>query len=73
VLEAHRGRGLATWMMKVIMTHPGLQGLRRFSLSTRDAHGLYRQHGFEVVAHPDRQMEILRRDIYVGSAHSDAR
>ena len=64
VLEGHRGRGLAKWMMEVIMAHPSLQGLRRFSLSTRDAHSLYRQFGFEM-ANPDRQMEILRRDIYV--------
>jgi GNAT superfamily N-acetyltransferase len=67
VLEAHRGRGLAKWMMEVIMSHPSLQGLRRFSLSTRDAHSLYRQFGFELVANPERQMEIMRRDIYVGS------
>ena len=64
VLEAHRGRGLATWMMEVIMAHPSLQGLRRFLLSTRDAHALYRRFGFETVANPDRQLEILRRDIY---------
>jgi len=65
VLEAHRGRGLARWMMEVIMSHPALQGLRRFSLSTRDAHALYRQFGFEVVANPERQMEIMRRNIYL--------
>jgi GNAT superfamily N-acetyltransferase len=68
VLEAHRGRGLAKWLMDVIMSHPSLQGLRRFSLSTRDAHSLYTQFGFEVVANPDRQMEILRRDIYLRSS-----
>jgi len=50
-----------------IMSHPSLQGLRRFSLSTRDAHGLYAQFGFEVVGNPDRQMEIMRRDIYLRS------
>lgn len=65
VLDAHRGRGLAKWLMEVIMSHPDLQGLRRFSLSTRDAHALYAQFGFEVVANPDRQMEIMRRDIYL--------
>ena len=64
VVEAHRGRGLARWMMEVIMAHSALQGLRRFALSTRDAHALYRQFGFVTVANPDRQMEILRRDIY---------
>jgi GNAT superfamily N-acetyltransferase len=65
VLEAHRGRGLAKWLMEVIMSHPALQGLRRFSLSTRDAHALYRQFGFEVVANPERQMEIMRRNLYL--------
>ena len=71
VLDAHRGRGLATWMMEVIMTHPALQGLRRFALSTRDAQALYRQFGFVTVANPDRQMEILRRDIYLQSARGE--
>ena len=70
VLEAHRGRGLSKWMMNVIMAHPDLQGLRRFSLSTRDARGLYEQFGFQLVANPQLQMEILRRDIYL-TAHSE--
>jgi GNAT superfamily N-acetyltransferase len=65
VLESHRGRGLAKWMMEQIMTHPSLQGLRRFALSTRDAHALYAQFGFQTVANPERQMEIMRRDIYL--------
>ena len=67
VLEAHRGRGLATWLMEVVMAHPSLQGLRRFALSTRDAHALYARFGFAPVANPDRQMEIMRRDIYLES------
>ena len=68
VLESHRGRGLSKWMMSVIMAHPDLTGLRRFSLSTRDARGLYEQFGFQLVASPQMQMEILRRDIYVKAA-----
>ncbi len=44
--------------------HPELQGLRRWTLATRDAHGLYRQFGFGEPAHPDRQMEILDRTPY---------
>ena len=70
VLEAHRGRGLSKWLMEVIMAHPSLQGLRRFALSTRDAHGLYRQFGFELVANPERQMEIMRRNIYLESSQA---
>ena len=58
VLESHRGRGLSKWLMECIRSHPDLQGLRRWSLVTRDAHGLYRQFGFTPLASPDRWMEI---------------
>ena len=66
--EDYRAHGLGKWLMEVIMSHPSLQGLRRFALSTRDAHSLYKQFGFEIVANPDRQMEIMRRDIYLRSS-----
>ena len=46
VLETHRGQGLGKWLIETVMAHPDLQGLRRFQLVTRDAHGLYRRHGF---------------------------
>lgn len=46
VLEPHRRRGLGRWMMEVVFSHPELQGLRRWMLATRDAHGLYRKYGF---------------------------
>lgn len=64
ILESHRGRGLSKWMMECIMGHPALQGLRRWSLVTRDAHGLYQPFGFVRPADPDRYMEIIKRDIY---------
>jgi GNAT superfamily N-acetyltransferase len=64
VLESHRGRGLGVWLMECIMSHPDLQGLRRWSLVTRDAHGLYRKLGFEVPAQPERYMEVVHADIY---------
>jgi GNAT superfamily N-acetyltransferase len=47
VLPAHRGRGLSKWLMETMLAHPDLQGLRRWNLATRDAHGLYRRFGFE--------------------------
>jgi GNAT superfamily N-acetyltransferase len=58
VLEAHRGKGLSKWLMECIQSHPDLQGLRRWMLATRDAHGLYRQFGFHELANPERFMEI---------------
>ena len=65
VLETHRGMGLGKWLIETVMAHPDLQGLRRFQLVTRDAHGLYSRHGFETPAHPDRQMEIFRHGMYL--------
>ena len=57
VLSAHRGRGLSKRLMAAVLAHPDLRGLRRFLLATRDAHGLYRQFGFETPAKPGSLME----------------
>ncbi len=64
VLETFRGRGLGMWLMEVVMAHPDLQGLRRWILATRDAHGLYRKVGFTELSQPDRLMERVVPDIY---------
>ena len=57
VLEEARGKGLATWLMETIVAHPDLQGLRRWVLATRDAHGLYEKVGFRAVEKPAEYME----------------
>ena len=57
VLEEHRGQGLSKRLVETIQAHPDLQGLRRFMLATRDAHGLYAQFGFKPLAAPERVME----------------
>ena len=49
VVENHRGRGLAKWMVGLMLEHPDLQGLRRWLLGTRDAQELYRSFGFNEV------------------------
>lgn len=64
VLEGFRGRGLSMWMMEAIFTHPELQGLRRWTLGTRDAHELYRRYGFTALAAPERAMEKHDADVY---------
>jgi GNAT superfamily N-acetyltransferase len=64
VLESHRGRGLSKWLMECIVKHPELQGLRRWTLLTRDAHGLYSQFGFTAVKAPQWYMELHRPNIY---------
>ncbi len=64
ILAAYRGRGLAKWLMACIVSHPELHGLRRWTLATRDSHGLYRQFGFRELKTPERWMEIAKPDIY---------
>jgi N-acetylglutamate synthase-like GNAT family acetyltransferase len=65
ILEPYRERGLGKELMASIMAHPDLQGLRRWSLGTRDAHGLYAQFGFTPVDNPSPiMMEIVDSDVY---------
>ena len=64
VLDTHRGRGLGKWLMESITHHPALQNLRRWILTTRDAHGLYAQVGFRPVQSPERFMELHQPDVY---------
>ena len=58
--EDYRALGLGKWLMETVHSHPDLQGLRRWTLATRDAHGLYRQFGWDALANPDGWMEIFR-------------
>ena len=64
VLEEYRGQGLSKWLMEVVLSHPDLQGLRRFFLATRDAHGLYARFGFTPPGKPGNFMEITRAGLY---------
>ena len=67
ILEPFRGQGLSKWLMDVIVAHPQLQGLRRWALHTRDAHGLYQKVGFTAPAHPERYMERVFANVYKGA------
>lgn len=64
VLEEYRGRGLGKWLTQTVLAHPELQGLRRWMLVTRDAHGLYASFGFTPPANPGGYMEIARPGLY---------
>ncbi|HYV99532.1 MAG TPA: GNAT family N-acetyltransferase [Gemmatimonadaceae bacterium] len=63
VLEPYRGQKLSRWLLEVIFAHPDLQGFRRWSLSTRDAHELYAKFGFTSSA-PGYNMDRRDPDIY---------
>ena len=64
VLPEFRGRGLSKWLIQSIMDYPELQGLRRWILATKDAHGLYQQFGWKPVADPDRWLEVHDGEVY---------
>jgi len=57
VVESFRGKGLGKWLVETILSHPQLQGFRRWVLSTRDAHEIYRRFGFVELKRPERWME----------------
>jgi N-acetylglutamate synthase-like GNAT family acetyltransferase len=65
IIPDFRGKGLSKKLMVLMLFHPDLQGLRAYQLSTLDAHGLYEQFGFKMVADPSLKMEISIKDIYL--------
>lgn len=64
VAEGFRGRGLSRWLLACILAHPDLQGLRRFLLATRDAHGLYQKFGFEPLSSLAPWLQRYQPDVY---------
>jgi GNAT superfamily N-acetyltransferase len=64
VVPAHRARGVSKMLVRAVVAHPQLQGLRRILLATRDAHGLYKKFGFEPLSHPEYFMSIHKPQVY---------
>ena len=64
VLASHARRGLGTWFVRQILAHPGFQGLRRWLLTTQDAHEVYERVGFVRAPFPERFMAIDRPHLY---------
>lgn len=64
IITEYRGLGLSKRLMEAIVGHPELQGLRRWVLATKDAHGLYEKFGFGPLLHPERWMERAAPNAY---------
>ncbi|MDX5594077.1 GNAT family N-acetyltransferase [Pseudovibrio sp. SPO723] len=64
VLPAHRGQGISKKLIEAVVSHPDLKDLRRLSLITDDAQGLYRQFGFKDIADPERRLDLKTPQAY---------
>jgi GNAT superfamily N-acetyltransferase len=56
VIPEYQGRGVGKALVRAMMEEPRLQGLQVMLLRTRDAHGLYKQFGFEPLPRPEEMM-----------------
>jgi GNAT superfamily N-acetyltransferase len=65
VLPEYRGLGYSKQLMQAVVEHPSLQRLRRFTLATADAHGLYRRFGFSAPSRPELLMEKYFPNLYL--------
>ncbi|HLA74882.1 MAG TPA: GNAT family N-acetyltransferase [Gammaproteobacteria bacterium] len=64
ILPAYRGNGLGKWLIECVVSHPRLQGFRRWLLATLDAHKLYEPYGFSALSHPEWFMEKFNPGVY---------
>ncbi|MES2047752.1 MAG: GNAT family N-acetyltransferase [Pseudomonadota bacterium] len=64
VVTEQRGKGHSKSLLKAVLEHPELQGLRRFMLASSNARGLYQGFGFAAPVKPEILMEINIPDIY---------
>ena len=58
VVPSHRHRGVGKALMRAVLDHPSVKGLRRVVLVTLDAHGLYDRFGFGPIPNVERWMAI---------------
>lgn len=59
-----RGQGISKLLMEAVLNHKSVKGVRRFTLATSNAHGLYEKFGFVSLNKPDSFMEIYKPNIY---------
>lgn len=64
VWPEYRAQGIAAKLMVAVLQHPGVATVRRFTLATSNAHGLYAKYGFTMLSKPETFMEIYRPDVY---------
>ncbi|GAB5586251.1 hypothetical protein Unana1_01151 [Umbelopsis nana] len=56
----HRSKGYSKLLMSFLMTYPELKDVKRFQLTTSDAHTLYNRYGFDTLRSPNKFLEYFR-------------
>ncbi|WP_299556815.1 GNAT family N-acetyltransferase [Seonamhaeicola sp.] len=59
ILDAFRGNGYSKQLMAAISEDKQLKSCKVWMLKTADAHGLYKQFGFNALGSPEKVMERL--------------
>ena len=61
IIEEHRGKGYSKRLLEEIFSHTDFSEVAKWSLATKDAHGLYKQFEFGEIPEPKRYMERIVR------------
>jgi len=56
--EAFRGKGIGTWMMECILSHPNLQQLSKWLVNSNEAKELYEKFGFSYLKNSEGFLEL---------------
>lgn len=65
VVQEFRGHGYAKQLLRMVIEHPSLQGLRRFTVNNLDANSLFERFGFAVPKRADAIMERYQPKLYL--------
>ena len=65
ILDEYQGCGYGKLLVKTILEHSDLQGIRRMLLATSDAHHIYAKYNFKALEKPENFMEINVKNIYL--------
>jgi GNAT superfamily N-acetyltransferase len=60
VNETYRRHGIGQRMVKFALSHPELKDVYQWLLITKDAHGVYKKCGFELLKNPEKWMSIIK-------------
>ena len=59
IIEAFRGYGLGQKFINEIISYKDFRSVKKWLLSTKDAHSLYKEFGFAPVQKPEYMMEMF--------------